>query len=210
MKTQHILITSILLALPVLAERLEINGTVIEIPDSEIKTDLVETKVGQVFRNVDVSAKVEEIKAQAYGGSAVGVEAKELAVKLEKEGPTDANLSALAALEQKLDGVEPITELPLVVPDPKRASFDAAVANGFDTGMGFRLGLRDADRNAFTQMLVLVNTAKEKGIITDATPQTIADMDGKAHTVTTGQFTSLMLAYGAHYKALWNALKEGN
>ena len=82
--------------------------------------------------------------------------------------------------------------------------------NGFDTGMGFRLGLRDADRNAFTQMLVLVNTAKEKGIITDATPQVIADMDGKAHTVTTGQFTSLMLAYGAHYKALWDALKEGN
>ena len=76
MKTRHILITSILLAMPVLAERLEINSTVIDIPESEIKTDLVETKVGQVFRNVDVSAKLDEIKAHAYSGSTVGTEVK--------------------------------------------------------------------------------------------------------------------------------------
>jgi hypothetical protein len=32
----------------------------------------------------------------------------------------------------------------------------------------------------------------------------------KPHTVTTAQFTSLMLAYGAYYKGLWDKLKTGN
>jgi retron-type reverse transcriptase len=36
---------------------------------------------------------------------------------------------------------------------------------------------------------------------------TNADIEGKAHTVTTLQFTHLMLAYGAYYKELWDALK---
>ncbi|TAE74077.1 MAG: hypothetical protein EAZ65_00025 [Verrucomicrobia bacterium] len=44
----------------------------------------------------------------------------------------------------------------------------------------------------------------------DATQQTIADIDGKPHTLSTGEFTRLMLAYGAYYKALWDQLKHGD
>ena len=32
----------------------------------------------------------------------------------------------------------------------------------------------------------------------DATPQTIADIDGKPHTLSAGEFTRLMLSYGAY------------
>lgn len=59
-------------------------------------------------------------------------------------------------------------------------------------------------------MLVLVNTALEKGVISDTTPQTLADIEGASQTITTAQFTSLMLAYGAHYKHLWDVLKAAN
>jgi hypothetical protein len=73
--------------------------------------------------------------------------------------------------------------------------------------MGFTLALGEADRNAFTQMLVLVNTALGVGAITQETPQTIADIDGVTHTVTTEQFIMLMLGYGQHYMELWSTYK---
>ena len=99
------------------------------------------------------------------------------------------------------------------LPTPSNSSdaakvFADAVKAGFDTSMGFKLALADADRNAFTQMLVLVNTALSVGVITQATPQTIADIDGVPHTVTTLIFIGLMLQYGAYYKGLWDIYKN--
>lgn len=72
---------------------------------------------------------------------------------------------------------------------------------------GFILALHDKDRALFGQMLVLVREGLDLGLITDATPQTIADKDGELHTVTTLRFRAIMIGYGSHYKAMWDALK---
>jgi hypothetical protein len=201
MKTLHFIMIA-LAVLPVSAETVVINGKTIEIPDSE---------VGGVLQNQDITARLQAIKARIYQGTAVGQKANVLLAKINREGPTDANVSALAELEKKLSEPAPTANAPdPAKSDPKRVAFNVAIQNGFDTGMGFKLAIGDADRNAFTQMLVLVNTAKEKGVINDTTPQTVADIEGKPHTVTTAQFTGLMLAYGAYYKGIWDKLKTGN
>jgi hypothetical protein len=98
------------------------------------------------------------------------------------------------------------TNTPL--PNDAARIFKAAISEGFDTGAGFKLALGDADRNAFTQMLVLVTTAMGIGVITQDTPQTIADVDGKPHAITTTEFIGLMLRYGQHYKVLWDSYKN--
>ncbi len=201
MKTLH----SILLALSVLpasAETLEINGKKIELPQSE---------VSGVLHNPNLTTRIEAIKARIYQGTEVGQRANVLLAKISREGPTDVNVSALAELEKKLNETAPPANAPdPSKSDPKRVAFNVAIQNGFDTGLGFKLAIGDADRNAFTQMLVLINTAKEKGVITDESPQTIADIEGKTHTVSTAQFTSLMLAYGSYYKTLWDKQRTGD
>ncbi|GAA5141275.1 hypothetical protein GCM10023213_25120 [Prosthecobacter algae] len=72
---------------------------------------------------------------------------------------------------------------------------------------GFVLSLKDRDRSQFTQMLNLVREAQALGLITDATPQSIADASDQLHVVTTLRFRQIMVSYGLHYKALWDAAK---
>ena len=70
----------------------------------------------------------------------------------------------------------------------------------------FILGLQESDRNAFSQMLVLVKEALDLNMINDDTPQTIADISGNKHTISTLRFRQLMVEYGLYYKNLWNQL----
>lgn len=70
----------------------------------------------------------------------------------------------------------------------------------------FTLGLQESDRNAFSQMLVLVKEALDLNMINDSTPQTIADTSGNKHTISTLRFRQLMVEYGFYYKNLWNQL----
>jgi hypothetical protein len=70
----------------------------------------------------------------------------------------------------------------------------------------FTLGLQESDRNAFSQMLVLVKEALDLNMINDDTPQTIADISGNKHTISTLRFRQLMVEYGLYYKNLWNQL----
>lgn len=71
---------------------------------------------------------------------------------------------------------------------------------------GFVLGLTDSDRNAFTQMLALVKEALDLNLINNDTIQTIADINGVKHSVTTLRFRQIMVEYGFYYKNLWDQL----
>lgn len=85
--------------------------------------------------------------------------------------------------------------------------FQHAITSGHPvTPEGFTLRLDDPDRAAFAQMLALVKEALDLGMITDETPQLIADTTGTRHEVTTLRFRQIMVAYGLHYKALWDTL----
>lgn len=69
---------------------------------------------------------------------------------------------------------------------------------------GFVLGLTDSDRNAFTQMLALVKEALDLNLINNDTIQTIADINGVKHSMTTLRFRQIMVEYGFYYKNLWD------
>lgn len=89
----------------------------------------------------------------------------------------------------------------------RQLAFNHGIASGFIVQPeGFTLRLEDSDRAAFAQMLALVKEALELGMITSETPQLIADHTGTRHEVTTLRFRQIMVAYGLHYKSLWDAL----
>lgn len=97
--------------------------------------------------------------------------------------------------------------VPLGNDEQKQLTFYNGVVAGFTVAPeGFTLRLEDADRAAFAQMLALVREALDLGLITDATPQLISDSAGTRHEVTTLRFRQIMVAYGLHYKGLWDAL----
>jgi hypothetical protein len=73
---------------------------------------------------------------------------------------------------------------------------------------GFVLGLAESDRNAFTQMLTLVQEALSLGLISNDTNQVIADKSGAKHSITTLRFRQIMLGYGMYYKGLWDQLSD--
>ena len=65
-------------------------------------------------------------------------------------------------------------------PDPvdvKKAA-RASLAEGFDTGLGYRLAAAEYDQAQFTKMLVLVSTALSVGAMQPQDLQTIAAADG--------------------------------
>lgn len=89
----------------------------------------------------------------------------------------------------------------------RQLNFNQGISAGFTVQPeGFTLRLEDADRAAFAQMLALVKEALELGMITSETPQLIADHAGTRHEVTTLRFRQIMVAYGLHYKSLWDDL----
>ena len=69
------------------------------------------------------------------------------------------------------------------------------------------LAISESDRSAFSQMLTLVQEAISLGMITNDTPQTIADKSGTLHTVSTLRFRQIMVMYGMYYKQLWDQYK---
>jgi hypothetical protein len=72
----------------------------------------------------------------------------------------------------------------------------------------FVLGLSDADRGAFTQMLALVREALDFELITNDTPQIISDINGQKHEINTLRFRQIMVQYGLYYKNIWDSLKS--
>jgi hypothetical protein len=86
--------------------------------------------------------------------------------------------------------------------------FNEKIILGYVTGLGFNLGVQESDRSQFTQMLVLINSAQMAGFIDDSSIQTIADIDGELHDITTGQFKEIILGYGIYCKDLWDEMKQ--
>ncbi len=86
-------------------------------------------------------------------------------------------------------------------------NYEEALAAGFEVvPEGFSLALKKEDRDAFTSMLMLVNTAMNIGFINNLTPQTIADINGNIKTISTERFIQIMVSYGFYYKTLWDNL----
>ncbi|GAA5137359.1 hypothetical protein GCM10023213_13920 [Prosthecobacter algae] len=72
---------------------------------------------------------------------------------------------------------------------------------------GFTLSLADRDRLQFTQMLALVREALDLGLISNTTPQKIADSEGNLHEISTLRFRQIMVGYGFCYKTAWDQAK---
>lgn len=89
-------------------------------------------------------------------------------------------------------------------------SLATSVASGFLVQPeNFYLSVLDHDQTQFTKMLGLVREGLDLGLISNNTPQTIADKNGEVHTVTTLRFRQIMVSYGMFCKSLWNT-KKGN
>jgi hypothetical protein len=73
------------------------------------------------------------------------------------------------------------------------------VITGYDTGLGYYLGVEDGDQIAFTKIssgLMLLG-------VPDAYPMEIKDTTGQMHAVTFGQFKVIMSGYIPYCYSLW-------
>lgn len=200
-------ILPLILLTGVLAARtVTINGVDIEVPE-ETEVTVPPSTVEPLIRNPDVTATLEQAAEGRYNGTAVAKRARRLLQRISREGLTDANVAAAVRIEEKADNPDVPAPEPPAEPDPVEVALALEIARGFDTGLGFRLGLTSKDREAFSQMLLLVNTARANDLIDNNTPQTIADIAGNTHTISTKDFIRLMIAYGNHYKWLWDQSK---
>lgn len=86
-------------------------------------------------------------------------------------------------------------------------NFQTAISQGFLVQPeNLVLALADGDRSAFSQMLSLVKEALDLNLIDNDTIQTIADINGAKHSITTLRFRQIMVEYGFYYKNLWDQL----
>lgn len=80
------------------------------------------------------------------------------------------------------------------------SEFAAALAAGIEVG-GISLGAEEHDRNAFVQMLVLLQEAER--INQRQEKVKIRDAKGTVRELTVAQARSILVGYGAAYQALW-------
>jgi hypothetical protein len=95
----------------------------------------------------------------------------------------------------------------------QRAAVRQLIVDQIDAGYDvqpedFILGFSEADRNAFTQMTLLVREAITFHLIDLETPQVIKDVNGTPHTMTTERYLNIIIAYGLRYKQLWDNLTQ--
>ena len=81
--------------------------------------------------------------------------------------------------------------------------FAEKVKDGYDTGLGYTIGITDADRNQWVQLLVMMR----EGNAPDDTTVSISDITGQLHQVTLAEFRTLMVAAGLYYQTLWTNYK---
>ena len=88
-------------------------------------------------------------------------------------------------------------------PWTKDEAYANAIADGYDTGLGYRIGLGDKDRTQFVSTLVLLREANAPAVMITA----IADNTGTLHQLSVQALRQLLVGYGTHYQALWSASK---
>jgi hypothetical protein len=77
--------------------------------------------------------------------------------------------------------------------------FVEKIKDGYDTGFGYFLALGESDRNAFTQLLVLLREANAP----DAMEVDVADTNGVLHKVSVAQLRPMLINYGLYYQGIW-------
>lgn len=82
-------------------------------------------------------------------------------------------------------------------------ALQVSMSLGYDTGLGYRLGMLDSDRNSFTQLLVLLREAQAP----DYMNVSVADTSGSLHSMPVSTFREVMVSYGMFYNMIWAASK---
>ena len=86
------------------------------------------------------------------------------------------------------------------------SDFLTAIASGYDTGLGFRLALRDKDRTAIAQFEQLNSKALAKGLKQSSDTVYMTDINRNPVPIEAGDVEDLLLAYGGYYQGLWTNL----
>lgn len=73
---------------------------------------------------------------------------------------------------------------------------------------GFTLSFSPETRASLAQMLALLQEGRSLGMIKDDSLQTISDVDGQVHTLSTLRLRRIMVGYGMRYKELWDAGRD--
>jgi hypothetical protein len=79
----------------------------------------------------------------------------------------------------------------------------AKLRAGFDTGLGFAIGIGGADQHAFAANKVMLDSAVQSGQRTLDSQIVVADVKGDPYSVTVAHFYQVMLAYGAYCEAFF-------
>ena len=72
----------------------------------------------------------------------------------------------------------------------------AALARGYDTGLGFAIGIADTDQHTFASYKVLLDTMVQCGQRSLDSPVVIGDVHGDPYSITVQQFNQTVVAYG--------------
>jgi hypothetical protein len=89
------------------------------------------------------------------------------------------------------------------VPAESLPTIDVAPPPVVKLSNGMVLAAAKSDRDAFTQMTVLIDLALRSGAMPPQAPQTFKDAYGALQTVAAVDFLKLMLEYGVKAKDLW-------
>lgn len=130
---------------------------------------------------------------------------------LEQVEPTKPEITDIQRLtrgEWVYDQAAQTASRPYVVVDipadeSKQTAFQVARDAGFNTGLGYSLGLQDQDRADFTSLLTLLTAAGAQ----DEMETSIADTEGVLHPIKVGALKPLLVQYGLYFQGIWAASK---
>lgn len=88
------------------------------------------------------------------------------------------------------------------------AGFTINMVEG-DAGTAVTLALDKESMADFTSLTTLVSVGMEAGAVLPTQLVTFHDQDGALHAVTAARWIAIALAYGSHYKALWDSKPKG-
>lgn len=90
-----------------------------------------------------------------------------------------------------------------------KTQFDAAVAAGFDTGLGWSLPIDDEARNSLSELRTQLLEGLELQAWTnsDMCPLALRAVDGSMHTATIAEVRGIIFRVGNYYAGLLSALR---
>jgi hypothetical protein len=135
-----------------------------------------------------------------------------------KDRQTEAETEAAAASQIGLSAVEPTPDDSAAAKQRKiarlEAQYRAELAKGISVDK-ITLAATEADQLQFTKLNVLLDGAEQQlpddaaKSAFEASQQTIADVEGKLHTMSVAELRKLIIAYGQAIAAKWQQLAAG-